>query len=134
MGYKIRNVNFAGKTVAVSEEVVTFDKDGIGELESEHIYSNVLNLRNFSAVEDSKEVFGPKESGDVSPLTEVLTKVVDEKKEEGKDEEEDKLPKLVSADLTHDELDAEAEKLGIEVSGKKEEKVKAINAHIVDNF
>jgi hypothetical protein len=119
MGYKILNVNLAGQKVAISDEIVEFDKDGIAELGSEESFKGVINLPNFV----SAQPIGPKEDGEVTDYEEI-----------DEPEDVDSLPQLVSDNMNHKELDAKAEELGIEVKGEKKDKIATINAFIVDNF
>ena len=123
--YRILNVNFAGQKLAISEELVEFDNDGIAELKSEELYKGVIRLPNFTAV----EVFGPKQEGEVSDYDAVGDYEVEEQ-----EEEVDKIPKLASENLTHKELDTKAKELGIEVEGEKKDKVATINKFIIENF
>ena len=123
--YRILNVNFAGQKLAISEELVEFDNDGIAELKSEELYKGVIRLPNFTAV----EVFGPKQEGEVSDYDAVGDYEVEEQ-----EEEVDKIPKLASENLTHKELDTKAKDLGIKVEGEKKDKVATINKFIIENF
>jgi hypothetical protein len=54
MTYKVSNPTLAGKKVAISTEEVQFDELGVGEIQSEEIYTSVLSLANFHAYEKSE--------------------------------------------------------------------------------
>lgn len=157
MAYKVKNFRFANGTVYVGNKKVEFDNDGVGEIESEDTFKALLNMTNFHAVEDTEEEpeKDEKPEGEVKPEQETVKDP--EKRDDGAvvndtvldesgithdekvvtklDEDEVKAPNLVSSDnLTAKELDEKADELGIEVSGTKSEKAKAINDHIIANF
>ena len=48
MSRLVKNELFAGKTVQVSSESVTFDKDGIGEIQSDALAEEILTLKGYS--------------------------------------------------------------------------------------
>jgi hypothetical protein len=50
MSYKVRNIFLANQLALVSVERVQFDADGVGEIQSEELYNELLTLANFFAV------------------------------------------------------------------------------------
>jgi hypothetical protein len=55
MSFKVLNIRLAGKLVGISTETVQFDGQGVGEIQSESIYNEVLQLNNFFPVQDDSE-------------------------------------------------------------------------------
>lgn len=134
MGYKIKNIRYAGKSITIGREKVSFDENGVTELEVEHNFNVVITLPHFSAFEEGeKVVYGPVQAP------------VGDNKEDEKDEEEvskeqepikpvaEFAPELlvhVTDEDTVKELDERADALRFVVTGNKKEKINAINKHI----
>lgn len=125
MAYKVKNFRFANDTVYIAGKAVDFDSEGIGEIESEQAFNDILELPHFFSAEPKEEVEETDSEGDG----------------EGKEEEEkDEVPKLVSeAEYNHAELDETAKNLGMDMEVykkdvKKDVKVTAINKFIMENF
>jgi hypothetical protein len=54
----ICNITMANKTVAISNETVSFDANGVGVIQSDELYNEIVNLANFFPVEEIGEPVG----------------------------------------------------------------------------
>lgn len=122
---KLKNEFLAGRKVAFASGIVAFDEKGIGEVEPDELYQEVLKLDNFFAIDEEGNVLA--KGGTISETdTEVE---VDEEEEV----EETKPATIDPKDYTEKQLDALAEELEIPEddypkSGNKALKAAAINA------
>ncbi|MMZ43514.1 hypothetical protein D1872_50660 [compost metagenome] len=55
MSFKVLNHTLAGKLAYISTEEVQFGADGIGEIQSERVYQEVLEIANFFPVTEGIE-------------------------------------------------------------------------------
>lgn len=53
---KIQNMHLANKLAGISTEMVQFDGDGIGEINSTELHAELLTLAGFFPVEEPKVV------------------------------------------------------------------------------
>jgi len=66
MSMLIKNLLFAGKTVAISSENVQFNGEGVGEVQSDELAYSVLKLKGFERVEDEPVVVTEVSASEVS--------------------------------------------------------------------
>lgn len=85
MTYKVSNPTLAGKKVAISTEEVEFNELGVGEIQSEEIYTSVLDLANFHAYEKSEA----EKAAEEAAIKEAEEKAKAEQEEAAKKAEEE---------------------------------------------
>lgn len=130
MSYKISNITLTGILTFVGGESIQFNNEGVGTINSKEAYEALLQLPNFKPIKDENENDNDKGKVEDPPNPEA-----DSTDDKGtKDPEADSIPELVSENMSHNELNAKAEELGIKVDGNKDEKVKAINDYITSNY
>lgn len=62
MAKKILNIMLAGTSAGISNELVEFNAEGVGTIQNEELYTELLTLANFFPVEDEKAPEKVKES------------------------------------------------------------------------
>lgn len=129
MSFKIRNLDFINQEVSISTEQVKFDQDGVGEIQSELIFNNVVGLPGFESLEKPKE--------DENSLKDGIGGTSKEGFEgENLDGEENvqKPVKKASEKMTHKELDALASELEIDGEDYPKDQSKGVKSAYINSM